>query len=74
MLSRSLHAPAALSRRSQAQRRMRRAASHRLFCSTNGCTTYLVTDDSGRRATCPVCGLQRNVRADGLTSTPARQH
>ena len=64
MLTRSPHAPANLSRRSQAQRRMRRAASQRLFCSTNGCPTYLVPDDRGRYATCPVCGLERRMRAD----------
>jgi hypothetical protein len=74
MLSRSPHAPSALSRRSQAQRRLRRAASYRLFCSTNGCTTYLVLDDSGRGATCPVCGLQRGVRADRADGTLSRQH
>lgn len=73
MLSRSPHGPADLSRRSQAQRRMRRAASQRLFCSTNGCTTYLVPDESGRRAECPVCGLQRNVRGDRPTPV-ARQN
>ncbi len=47
MLSRSAHTPATLSRRAQAQRRLRRAASHRLFCSTNGCTTFLVPDEEG---------------------------
>jgi len=64
MLTRSPHAPANLSRRSLAQRRMRRAASQRLFCSTNGCPTYLVLDDHGRSATCPVCGLERRMRAE----------
>jgi hypothetical protein len=65
MLSRSPNAPADLSRRAHAQRRMRRAAPHRLFCSTNGCPTYLVPDETGRSAECPVCGLQRNIRAEG---------
>jgi hypothetical protein len=50
-----------ISRRSHAQRRLRRAASHRLFCSTNGCPTYLVPDEDGRSATCPICGLQRRL-------------
>ena len=48
MLSRTPNAPASLSRRTLAQRRLRRAAPHRLFCSTNGCTTFLVPDDSRR--------------------------
>jgi hypothetical protein len=63
-----------MSRRSQAQRRMRRAASQRLFCSTNGCTTYLVPDETGRHAMCPVCGLQRTVRADRQPALTARAH
>ena len=59
MLSRTPHASADLSRRSRAQRRLRRAAAYRLFCSTNGCATFLEPDISGRRAVCPVCGLER---------------
>jgi predicted RNA-binding Zn-ribbon protein involved in translation (DUF1610 family) len=42
---------------------MRRAAAQRWFCSTNGCTTYLVPDESGSRAVCPICGLRRSIRA-----------
>ena len=52
---------AMLGRRAHAQRRLRRAAGRRLFCSTNGCTTYLVLDADGRRATCPICGLRRSL-------------
>jgi hypothetical protein len=52
-----------LGRRAQAQRRLRRAAGRRLFCSTNGCTTYLVPDTDWRRATCPICGLRRSLPA-----------
>jgi hypothetical protein len=74
MLTRSPHAPGDLSRRSQAQRRMRRAAAFRLFCSTNGCTTYLVPDADGQRAVCPVCGLRRTIRADRGVAAPARRH
>jgi hypothetical protein len=61
MLTRLPHAPGSLSRRSQAQRRLRRTAPYRLFCSTNGCTTYLEPDPTGRRAVCPICGLQRSI-------------
>lgn len=62
MLTRSPSAPADLSRRAHAQRRLRRTAPRRLFCSTNGCTTYLVPEASGRLAVCPVCGLRRDLR------------
>jgi hypothetical protein len=53
--------PNDLSRRSQAQRRLRRAASQRLFCSTNGCPTYLVPEADGLAATCPICGFSRTL-------------
>ena len=62
MLQRSPHSTTDISRRSHSQRRLRRAAAHRLFCSTNGCTTFLVPDEDGRTASCPVCGLLRRVR------------
>lgn len=62
MLHRSPPTNTNISRRSHAQRRLRRAAAHRLFCTTNGCTTLLVPETDGRRATCPVCGLERKLR------------
>ncbi len=71
MLARTHHSPAALSRRSHAQRRLRRAASSRLFCSTNGCTTFLVPADGGGRAVCPVCGLERKLRSSRNDGLPA---
>lgn len=48
----------ALPLRSDASRRIRRL-SQRLFCRTNGCTTYLEVDRSRGMATCPVCGYSR---------------
>jgi len=74
MLTRTPHAPGTLSRRSQAQRRMRRASVHRMFCSTNGCTTYLVPDESGRTATCPICGLRRTTRTAAAPTSLQRPH
>jgi hypothetical protein len=74
MLSRTPNTPASLSRRAQAQRRLRRSAPHRLFCSTNGCTTFLVPDESGQRATCPVCGLQRTLQAPAVAASGRRVH
>lgn len=49
-----------LSQRSSARRRVRRsgAADRALYCRTNGCTTYMRLDTSGR-ATCPICGASR---------------
>ncbi len=44
-----------LSQRETARRRLRRAADRGLYCRTNGCTTYMQLDPSGR-ATCPICG------------------
>ena len=68
---------AMLGRRAQAQRRLRRAAGRRLFCSTNGCTTYLVPDADGRPATCPICGLQSKppagLRRPGRSAGPRRR-
>ena len=74
MLNRTTHTPTDISRRSHAQRRLRRTAANRLFCSTNGCTTFLVPDEEGRSATCPVCGLQRRLRTVASSGTPPRTH
>ncbi|MDP8905221.1 MAG: hypothetical protein M3N29_07890 [Chloroflexota bacterium] len=44
------------------RRRIRRATrSRRPYCTTNGCTTYLVPDVSGQVAECPVCGARRAI-------------
>ena len=74
MLSRTARGPADFSRRSHAQRRLRRAATHRFFCSTNGCTTFLVPDQEGHTATCPVCGLQRKLRSQPAGKLTVRAH
>jgi hypothetical protein len=44
-------------------RRMRRrtANAFRLYCATNGCTSFLVIDAEGRAAQCPICGFVRRV-------------
>ena len=67
MLTRSA-ANAAVGRAS-AMRRMRRRSANagihaqpsRLYCSTNGCTSFLVIDDAGRTASCQICGFTRRV-------------
>ena len=45
-----------------ARRRIRRTShGHLIYCSTNGCTTYLVPDATSGVAICPVCGAQRRL-------------
>jgi hypothetical protein len=48
-----------LNQPASARRRIRRSTGQRLFCSTNGCTTFLQPDAGGRTATCPICGARR---------------
>ena len=54
---------ASVAGRSVAMRRMRRRASTatRPYCSTNGCTSYLIVDPDTNVATCPVCGFTRHM-------------
>ncbi len=63
MLSRSRNVTASLNGRASAMRRQRRrhAAATRLYCSTNGCTSFLVIDAEAGRATCPICGFMRRL-------------
>ena len=45
-----------------ARRRIRRTSHGSTFyCSTNGCTTYLVPDATSGLAICPVCGARRRL-------------
>jgi hypothetical protein len=41
--------------------RRRQVATNRLFCSTNGCASFLEVDAKGQQATCPVCGYRRRL-------------
>ncbi len=54
---------ASVAGRSVAMRRMRRRASTatRPYCSTNGCTSFLIVDPDTNVATCPVCGFTRHI-------------
>jgi hypothetical protein len=49
--------------RSTAMRRLRRRAGavSRLYCSTNGCTSFLEIDTAAGVARCQVCGLVRRI-------------
>ena len=61
MSSRAMRAPSAIANRANSSRRIRRTNHNRLFCSTNGCASFLVLDTGTGIARCPVCGLQRRV-------------
>jgi hypothetical protein len=60
---------ASVSGRSVAMRRMRRRAhtagqatqTHRFYCRTNGCTSYLQVDPARGTATCEICGYTRRL-------------
>ncbi|MEO7250685.1 MAG: hypothetical protein ABIZ72_10660 [Candidatus Limnocylindrales bacterium] len=54
---------ASVAGRSVAMRRMRRRSSTatRPYCSTNGCTSFLVVDPDTNVATCPVCAFTRHM-------------
>ena len=61
MLSRS--STNAVAYRASSMRRMRRRAANatRLYCATNGCTSFLVVDDAGSTAHCEICGYTRRL-------------
>jgi len=44
-------------------RRLRRrtSATNRLYCSTNGCASFLELDLDRGSATCPICGYERRL-------------
>jgi hypothetical protein len=55
-----MRAQSALAFRAGSNRRLRRR-SQRLYCTTNGCPSFLELDRSSGLAVCPVCGLTRVV-------------
>ena len=64
MLSRT--ATSSIAGRGSSMRRMRRrtaatSAGYRPYCSTNGCTSFLVLDAEGHAASCPICGYVRRM-------------
>jgi hypothetical protein len=61
MMSRST--TASVAGRSTAMRRLRRraTAASRLYCSTNGCTSFLDIDPATGVARCHVCGFVRHI-------------
>jgi hypothetical protein len=61
MLSRTYHS--SVVGRSASIRRMRRRSmtSSKLYCRTNGCTSFLELHPERGIAVCPVCGYIRNL-------------
>jgi hypothetical protein len=55
---------ASVAGRSVAMRRLRRRShtATQPYCSTNGCTSFLVVDPTTEVATCPICGYTRRLR------------
>ena len=60
MSTRTVRAQSALAYRAGSNRRLRRR-SQRLYCTTNGCASFLELDRSTGLAICPVCGLTRVI-------------
>jgi hypothetical protein len=42
-------------------RRIRRTNHNHLYCSTNGCASFMQLDPASGVAKCPICGLERRV-------------
>jgi len=60
MLSRTYHS-SVIGRSASIRRMRRRSLSTRLYCSTNGCTSFLELPPERGLAVCPVCGYKRNL-------------
>ncbi|MHB8892799.1 MAG: hypothetical protein ACYC65_12225 [Candidatus Limnocylindrales bacterium] len=52
-----------MAHRASSMRRLRRraVAANRFYCSTNGCTSFLVVDELGGVAFCEICGYVRKL-------------
>jgi len=61
MLSRTFHASTIGRAASMRRLRRRSAANGRLFCSTNGCASFLEIQVEAGVARCPVCGFSRRL-------------
>jgi hypothetical protein len=53
----------AVAYRASSMRRMRRrsSAASRIYCATNGCTSFLVVDETAGIAHCEICGYTRRL-------------
>jgi predicted PhzF superfamily epimerase YddE/YHI9 len=62
MTSRTLTTTVAGRAGSMRRQRRRTAAAGRIYCRTNGCTSFLQEDPATGVARCPVCGYTRRNR------------
>ena len=60
MLTRTHHS-SVVGRQASIRRMRRRSMSTRLYCRTNGCTSFLELNPERGVATCPVCGYFRKL-------------
>ena len=53
----------AVAYRASSMRRLRRRAvnANRLYCNTNGCTSFLVVNEVTGTAHCEICGFTRQL-------------
>ena len=53
----------AVAYRASSMRRLRRRAvnANRLYCNTNGCTSFLVVNEVTGTAQCEICGFTRKL-------------
>lgn len=64
MISRSTNTLTSITQRQAAMRRLQhqqRTTTARLYCRTNGCTTFMNLDSLTGIATCPICGARRRI-------------
>ena len=60
MLSRTHHS-SVVGRSASIRRMRRRSMSTKLYCRTNGCTSFLELMPERGIAVCPVCGFTRHI-------------
>jgi hypothetical protein len=60
MLTRTYHS-SMVGRSASIRRMRRRSMSTKLYCRTNGCTSFLELHPEGGIAVCPVCSYTRHI-------------
>ena len=60
MLTRTHHS-SVIGRSASIRRMRRRSLSTKLYCRTNGCTSFLEVDANTGVASCPICGYVRRT-------------
>ena len=60
MLTRTYHS-SVVGRSASIRRMRRRSMATKLYCRTNGCTSFLELQPDTALAVCPVCGYSRSL-------------